>query len=58
MGSKTILNYELAERIGGGGMGVVWRAVDKKLGREVALKFLPGATASDAQYRQRFIREA
>jgi len=58
MGSKTILNYELAERIGGGGMGVVWRAVDKKLGREVALKFLSEAGVHDTQMQQRFVREA
>lgn len=54
----TILHYRLAEAIGEGGMGAVWRATDTKLGRDVAIKVLPEALEDDAERRARFEREA
>ncbi len=50
--------YEIADRIGAGGMGVVYRAMDTTLDREVAIKVLPEAMASDAERVARFDREA
>jgi serine/threonine protein kinase len=50
--------YELLSQLGAGGMGQVWRAVDPRLGREVAIKILSDATAADAEFRARFLREA
>ena len=50
--------YEILAAIGAGGMGEVYRARDLKLGREVAIKVLSGATASDPDRRQRFELEA
>jgi serine/threonine-protein kinase len=55
---RTLLHYRIVDKLGEGGMGVVWRAVDTTLDREVAIKLLPAALGGDPERLARFDREA
>ncbi len=55
---RTLLHYYIAEKIGQGGMGIVYKALDKHLGRSVAIKILPAGAMADRERKRRFVQEA
>ena len=55
---RMVLHYRFVEKLGEGGMGVVWKAIDTTLDREIAIKLLPSAVSDDAERLARFEREA
>ena len=57
MVGRTVLQYQLREKLGGGGMGVVYKALDTRLNRFVAIKVLPDGMSADPESRRRFIQE-
>ena len=58
MVGETVGHYKIEEELGAGGMGTVYRATDSKLGRQVAIKFLPETFAKNPEWLGRFEREA
>src|SRR5713226_9472546 len=58
MKGRTLLHYELLDKLGEGGMGAVWQARDTRLNRMVAIKTLPADKVADPQRKRRFVQEA
>src|SRR6202451_2737039 len=58
MVDRTVLQYQILERLGAGGMGEVYKARDTRLNRFVAMKVLPAAMSADPERRRRFVQEA